>query len=181
MRKTYKARPGAQFPAAAAELIGIELERLKGQNGLLTTAAIVDAARPVDSPLHRFFQWEDSIAAEHWRRQQAANLVNRIEVVFESDEVVTVTPLMVSVRDEVATNDGPVIQRGFVTSEEAMSSPHYREQIIGEILNQIKILSKKAACFKELSEILATTTKKVERLARQVSREEKANVSQAQV
>lgn len=47
---------------------------------------IVDAARDPDSPLHREFTWNDALAAESWRLDQASRLCRRICVVFEDAE-----------------------------------------------------------------------------------------------
>jgi hypothetical protein len=36
---------------------------------------VVEAARPVDSPLHHRFEWDDSIAGEAYRKNQATVLI----------------------------------------------------------------------------------------------------------
>ena len=36
-----------------------------------TPQQIVDRARDENSELHKCFEWDDSIAAENWRKQQA--------------------------------------------------------------------------------------------------------------
>lgn len=56
------------------------LERLYVQHGELTTEAVVTAARAVGSPLHRYFEWDDSRAAEAYRHEQAAALIRRVQV-----------------------------------------------------------------------------------------------------
>ena len=55
-----------------------ELEKKKG--GKITPKELVDAARDVNSPLHNEFEWNDSIAAEKYRRTQARYIINSIEV-----------------------------------------------------------------------------------------------------
>jgi hypothetical protein len=44
-------------------------------DGILTPAMIVEAARDPDHVLHSHFQWDDEKAAEAWRRTQARRLV----------------------------------------------------------------------------------------------------------
>ena len=53
-----------------------ELER----EGRLLPADVVDDARDADSPLHSHFEWDDSIAAEHYRLDQARNLIRSIKI-----------------------------------------------------------------------------------------------------
>lgn len=55
-----------------------ELEKKKG--GKITPKELVDAARDVNSPLHNEFEWNDSVAAEKYRRTQARYIINSIEV-----------------------------------------------------------------------------------------------------
>ncbi|MDP1556777.1 MAG: hypothetical protein Q8L84_15065, partial [Hyphomonas sp.] len=55
-------------------------------------------------------------------------------------------------------------QRGFITTEEAMSTAAYREQIIDDVMGQIKTLARKAAAFKELAEILSEAAGRIQKL-----------------
>lgn len=50
---------------------------------IITPANIVDYARSEDTELHKCFQWDDSIAAENWRKQQARIIVSSLVVTVE--------------------------------------------------------------------------------------------------
>ena len=68
----------------AFELEVDELERLREENGgLLTVAAIVEAAKEEDSPLHRHFDWDDTHAAEKYREWQARALIQKCKITVE--------------------------------------------------------------------------------------------------
>ncbi|HUD75319.1 MAG TPA: hypothetical protein VMQ76_09630, partial [Terracidiphilus sp.] len=43
--------------------------------GLLLPEKVVEAARPVSSPLHSWFEWNDNKAAENYRIWQARQLI----------------------------------------------------------------------------------------------------------
>lgn len=51
----------------------------------ITPANIVDYARSEDTELHKCFQWDDSIAAENWRKQQARIVVSSLVVTVEKN------------------------------------------------------------------------------------------------
>lgn len=55
----------------------------------LTPQLVVDYARPVDSPLHDRFEWDDAKAGEAYRKQQARTLIKSvtIKVLSSSDKV----------------------------------------------------------------------------------------------
>lgn len=48
--------------------------------GVLTPEDVLDFARPEDSPLHSYFEWDDSIAGEKYRYRQAAGLITKVKV-----------------------------------------------------------------------------------------------------
>lgn len=63
-----------------APLVGNELLKIREETGSLTAGTILDAARDQASPLHRFFEWDDTVAAEQYRRWQARAIVASIIV-----------------------------------------------------------------------------------------------------
>ena len=80
---------------ADAEKVAIEIEQLENA----TPESILDYARNEDTELHKCFDWDDSIAAEKWRKQQArmiiCNLVyvddkkkepSKLRVFYQSEE-----------------------------------------------------------------------------------------------
>ena len=78
----YKWRDGFQASGKVkAEIAGKALEKIRKANGGLEPAHIVEAARPEQHPLHKAFTWDDSIAAESYRRQQARLLVRALVVI----------------------------------------------------------------------------------------------------
>lgn len=68
--------------------------RLKwlAKNGEITPEQVVEDARPVDSPLHPYFEWNDSLAAHNWRIEQARRLLQSFELVTHVGGVSIITP-----------------------------------------------------------------------------------------
>lgn len=56
------------------------LEVLERDNRRLMPRDVVEAARNRRSPLHAFFEWDDSVAADRYREQQATQLIRRVRV-----------------------------------------------------------------------------------------------------
>lgn len=65
--------------SADAEKCYREIQSLES----ITPANIVDYARNEGTELHKCFQWDDSIAAENWRKQQARIIVSSLVVTVE--------------------------------------------------------------------------------------------------
>ena len=54
----------------------------------LTAKALLDASRPPDAPLHGAFEWDDGVAAEKYREDQARAIIRSLTVVHASAEPV---------------------------------------------------------------------------------------------
>jgi hypothetical protein len=78
----YVAKANTPFSDKDAKKIGPILERIVGQaNPAKVPDAIVEQARDVSSPLHRYFEWNDSKAAHKHRLDQARTMIRSIEIV----------------------------------------------------------------------------------------------------
>lgn len=52
-----------------------ELQAIRDEHGQLTPVLVVETARDPEHPLHSRFDWDDSVAAEKWRLEQASQLL----------------------------------------------------------------------------------------------------------
>lgn len=81
-----------------------QLEALKAiakrDGGLLRPQAVVEAARPEDSPLHGAFCWDDTEAARLYRLDQAQRLIRRFTIEIESDGETVDIPVFINVSSD---------------------------------------------------------------------------------
>lgn len=87
-----------------------QLEALKliaeRDGGLLRPAAVVEAAKPVDSPLHNAFTWDDTKAANEYRLLQAQKLIRSFKVTIEDGDKKFDAPVFVNLStDRVGGKD----------------------------------------------------------------------------
>lgn len=83
----FKEEPVTIKNAAKAnpQKIGEELTKIADSaGGRLTPKAVVETARNPKHVLHRHFDWDDQIAADKWRLDQARTIIRSIRV--EEDE-----------------------------------------------------------------------------------------------
>lgn len=75
------------------ELVREVLEDLARNNGgTITPDQVIDHARDEASPLHNYFEWNDTLAAANYRREQARSLLRSVKIVvkYETKNVKTV-------------------------------------------------------------------------------------------
>lgn len=77
----FLSRPGSRFSNKDAQLIGPVLSRLSDDRKA-TAEGILEEARPDDSEIHPYFEWNDAVAAEEYRKDQARHMAASIEIIL---------------------------------------------------------------------------------------------------
>ena len=77
MEKQYKWKFGF-FKQADAQKVGEELDEMQTVN----VENILDKARNEDTELHKVFEWNNEVAGEKWRRHQASQMLQELQVVI---------------------------------------------------------------------------------------------------
>lgn len=142
----YEWGPNARMPASvdvqqAGEYLASLGERL---GGTLQAHEVVNAARDENSPIHDCFEWDDSIAAEQFRQDQARNLIRAIRVKVRVNHVET-QPVRAFLNVKFTE-----VGQAYVPVQDAMTRPVYRDQILQDALDELKALQAK---YKHLSEL----------------------------
>lgn len=150
-KKVFKAKPGARFSRSKVQAYGEEIERIKVKHKakMLKSQTIVDEARDENSPIHEYFEWDDSKASELYRRQQAVNLINRIVVVEIKDGEEKEVPFLVNVKIVDADEE----DRGYITFNELIEDELLYDQYLNGLIQELITLKAKIKNFKELKGI----------------------------
>jgi len=131
----------------ALTAVETELMRIWDQRGELTPALVVEAARPGDSPLHGQFEWDDAVAAELHRQEQARTMIRRVTIkVTHSNEEVTdykVRAWVSATRAEL-----PDAQPGQYVPVDSIDAAH-RQMMLRRMTREIQGLKHRWAGFSE--------------------------------
>ncbi len=155
MKYIFKDRPLTIRNAAKAnaQTIGTELEKITvAAKGRLTPKAVVKAAEAPRNPLHRHFQWDDRLAAEGFRIEQARCLIRSVSVVLDDTE--QPSPGWLSVSDK-----GGVSYR---SASEVMSSVALQEAVLAAAERDLASFEKR---YHDLDEICALVREAREKIA----------------
>lgn len=134
----YKAAAGSQFTQEDAEIIGPVIERL-AMKGHSTAPEIVNAARPLESPLHPYFEWNDGEAAELYRHNQAREMTRAIVVVRRTheDEPAQEVRAFFPVHRDPEAKQGRK-PREYVHIDSIMADPALSEQVVTDALKMLR-------------------------------------------
>lgn len=165
--KKYSYRNGAVSRGVSAQTVGEVFESIVNSGEELTSRSFLDASRPVDSPTHNIFEWDDSIAAENWRLHESKNIINSIEIEYvqvEEPETQELEIEFVEHKDPIPNFRGTafvnVNPRGFgktanfVPIETAMKNDDMRSQVLKNALSELKSFKHKYATLNELAKVI---------------------------
>jgi hypothetical protein len=131
----------------------VSLEALRGQltaisdqHGGLTPALVVSEARDPEHPLHARFEWDNELAGEEWRREQARDLIRSVRVVWRE---ATETEQERSVRafHSVKTPDGHVYR----PVEEVTQDPFQLKILMKDMEREWRQLQRRYADFEQFT------------------------------
>jgi hypothetical protein len=150
MSKGYQYKPGYFGPKKVpAEVLATELAKLE-EKGPLTAKRVVDAARPVKSPLHPELEWDDKIAGEAYRVGQARTWIRAIEIVIEPkepEEPRVIVPAYVHVPSGKHHEEGT-----YVTPLNLIESPSQYARALEEALRHLESSEKAVHFLRRLAE-----------------------------
>ena len=136
-----------------AQMVGEELLKIQVRNdGWLERKKVVDAARSDKHPLHKAFVWDDKIAGEKYREQQAGELIRHVVNVIEREGG---EPLRIRAFVSVERGD----QRAFVDVDTAMSRVDLRNQVLRRALREAQEYRQRYDGLSELAEVFEAIDK----------------------
>jgi hypothetical protein len=147
-RIIYGWRPGSRVsidPQKAGEAIA---KLQKASNGLLEPGTIVNAARSEDSPLHPHFTWDDAVAAEAYRCNEARDLVRSLTIDISRSNLES-KPVRAFVNVDVGGG------QGYVSTVTAMSSEDLRKQVLQRAFDELESWRARHAELSELARIFS--------------------------
>lgn len=152
MANVYDFRSGFSIRGCNPQLVGQELERIRAEKGKLTAQEVVEEAKFPDNPLHNAFDWDDAIAAQKHRLNQARKLIVSVRVI--NGTVQTPIPAFVSIRS-------PDIGRNYVPTVEALNDEELRARVLAEVRQFFEGIQRRYAHFSEAAQLIDQLKKSV--------------------
>lgn len=131
-----------------------ELKRIaKRNNGVLQAEDVVKEAEQKHNVLHNLFDWNDSIAANKWRLEQARLLI-RVCVTYLGGDKNKPYKVFVSLSEDRTRGEG-----GYRELESVMSNKSYRQILLQDALNEMELFREKFYKLKELANVFKVMNK----------------------
>lgn len=149
---------------ADPQKIGTALAKIaEQQKGRLTPPAVVEAARDTRNPLHKHFEWDDHLAADAYRLDQARTLIRSIRLVSEDD--IEAAPAFLSVADKGGTS--------YRTYAEVMDSADLQNTVLAAAERDLAAFEKRYRQLADICEVIRDAREKI--AARRAKHESRVN------
>lgn len=152
----YRASGWKPRGSLTADTVGHELEQIAARSGL-QPQAVVDAARPKRAALHPVFEWDDTIAAEEYRRHQARSLVQAIVVKRVDGKPARPVRAFVHLRPDSE-------EEQYVSILDAREDPVLRQQLLQKAAAELKSWERRYRDLKEFTGLVAAIDSVVEEI-----------------
>lgn len=106
----FRFKDGFRPKTLKADVVAVELERIKREHQQLTAEAVFDAARPATALLHAEFEWDGQVAIRALGLDRARKLIRAVVVVPTEPEQ-PAHRVWVHIAAEGAPNGGGVYQK----------------------------------------------------------------------
>ena len=137
------------------------LEKLARQNGgVLLVESVLDAAKDPDCVLHKHFQWDDTKAAESYRKTQARQLIQKCVVTIDKAPNVQIRAFVSLASDQ--HSGGGYRMTADVLSDDDMKAQllHDMMMVISRWKRQINLLDHDTVSILDaLEDVIATKAK----------------------
>jgi len=157
---TYKYR-GGYNSSVSADIAGPICQRLHDEQ-ILTPENLVNEARAEDSPIHSAFEWNDTVAAEKYRCEQARLMIANI--VWIKSDIQTERQLKLIAESEEKKEPNFSEERAFVSTGEhnhryvpiavALTNEEWRESLLKAAKRDMISFIAKYRRLKELDNII---------------------------
>ncbi len=132
-----------------------ELTAIREKHKKLTPAVVLKEARNPDHPLHSRFEWDDSVAAERYRLEQARNLISLVRVSYTDSAGETK-----SVRQYQAVRASDANQYEYEPVEEVLADPFKRKLVMQDMQRQVEELVARYEHLTEFWDVLRKTVRR---------------------
>lgn len=138
---------GRKLSQKQSKIIAAELRKIEAECSIITPALVVERASSARSPLHKYFEWDNTTAAERYREWQARQLIMTVYVVPLDSPDSEPVRAFVNIRSE--EEDSLVEDQGYVWTAGLESKPNYKAQVLAYAAQQLKLWRKKFGGFQQ--------------------------------
>lgn len=117
-----------------------EIQAIFDQHGAVTPSLVVEYARDQTTELHNRFEWDDTIAAEQYRLNQARRVIRVTKIVYEGERQPLFHVPKIKLEDQGGDKAGKYLPAGMVVKQQK-DYQRCRDEILSKVMSLKSSLS----------------------------------------
>ena len=146
----FEWKPGSRYKVDA-NTAGAVCEQLEA-SGNLSAKSLLDVSRPEDAPLHSEFEWDDSVAAEKFREDQARCMIRHLVVRLDDKP-------QEPVRSFFKIETAEAAPESYTRIETVLKKPDMRAELLKQALAELEMFQRKYNTLSELASVFNEAAK----------------------
>lgn len=158
MKLEYVSRPGSGASSSEIQKITVALQSIEKKFGCVTPNVVVKAAAAADSPLHKFFEWNNGAAATKYRLWQARQLIAKVYVIDNDRPEIGPVRAFVNLElpplvDEEESDEDQANQRAYMSIKRLNGQQDFSSQLLAYAYTQLLGWKKRFGNYKQFLEV----------------------------
>jgi hypothetical protein len=142
------------------DVVAEEIKKIQdANNGECTAALLLQSARSTSSPLHSAFEWNDEVAAEKYRLQQAGALIRAVRIVVKDDGKGPPKTVRAFISTRKVDETELKERRVYISTNDALRDPDARGQLLRDAIRDVHAYMQRYRHFSELATLFAEIDK----------------------
>lgn len=151
--RNYKFLTPGFYKGLDADAVAAEFDRIRAVYGDLQPEYVVAESKEAGALLHACFQWDDTLAAEAYRREQARQLIKNVYVVVTNEEV------KCEVRAFVNVAPAKDLPKSYTPIQEVVQNKDAYDELLAQAKAEMQSFVRKYAQLTELNSVKAEMLK----------------------
>lgn len=144
MKTTIVAR---KYSEKDSLVIATELKKIQQVQSVITPKLVVQVAEDEANPLHKYFEWNNTKAADRYREWQARQLILSVYLVDSDEE--NAVPVRAFVNLKPDDEDEFIPDQGYVFTPSIASKANYQAQVLEYAKSQLVGWRNKFGAYRE--------------------------------
>ena len=157
--------PGSRITVGQAQAAGRVFRQILQEHGSVKPELVLEKARDQHSPIHNYFTWYNSAAAEKYRMAEAQNLCRSVRLVREDMPAQEQPAVRYLMSVQACPGETRFEGKAYLPLPDIKSNPEYRRQVLQSALADYTALEKKYRDLEhELGQVFAAVAKAKKKL-----------------
>ena len=146
-RKLYKEKfvpmPGSRISSGQAQAAGRVFREILQEHGAVKPEMVLERAKDISCPIHNYFTWDDTLAAQKQRLAEAQSLVRSVRVIRDDMPAQEQPAVRYLLSVQACKGETRFSGNAYLPLPDIKSNGEYRRQVLQSALSEYTALERK--------------------------------------